>query len=131
MDLPRLGQPVKFVIWRVFVTCGVARLFSATSPGHPVGILTNLPQVKSKLRLQWPCLFTCGDELLYNGPLPVSCPCVPQHRPFKGTDELADFVSSSSQSLGKSFWKLCLAGVVDGSQLSLRDGDILMDAALP
>ena len=67
---------------------------------------------------------TSGNELLYNGPLRISCPCVPQHSPFRRTDELADFVYSSSHSPGKF-------GVVDGSQLCLRDGEFLFAAALP
>ena len=104
---------------------------AGTDQKRPVGILTNLLQVQSKLFVHWPCLITCGDELHYNGQLPISCPCVPQHDPFRGTDELADFVSSSSQSPGKQFWKLCVAGVIDFSQLSLRDGDFLVDATLP
>ena len=106
-------------------TCGVRRgsaflcQLAGTDQKRPVGILTNLPQVKSKHFYHWPSLVRCGDELLYNGPLPGSCPCVPQHEPFRGTDAQADFVSSSSQSPGSSFWKLCLADVVDGSPLSL------------
>ena len=72
---------------------------------RPVGILTNLLQVQSKFFLHWPCLITCGDELHYNGALPISfsCPYVPQHDPFRETGELANFVSLSSQS-GSSVW---------------------------
>ena len=66
---------------------------AGTAQRRPVGILTNLFQVQSKLFLRWPCLILCGDELHHNGPLPISCPSAPQHDPFRGTDELADFVA--------------------------------------
>ena len=56
---------------------------AGTDQRRLVGILTNLPQLKSKLFLHWPSLVRCGDELLYNGPLPISCPCDPQHYPFR------------------------------------------------
>ena len=87
-------------------TCDVRRgsaflcQLADTDQRRPVGILTNLPQVKSQLFLRWPILVRCGDELLHNGPLPDSCPCVPHHTPFRGTDAQADFLSSSSQSPG-------------------------------
>ena len=88
---------------------------------RPVGLLTNLPQLKSKVWLHWPILVRRGDER----PLPGSCPFVPQQEPFRGTDAQADFVS------GSSFWKLCLADVIDCSLLSLGDGEVSLKAAQP
>ena len=76
---------------------------ASTDQRRPVGILANLPT------LHWLILERCGDELFYQSPLPESCPCVPAHAPFKGTDAQEHFVSSSSKSPGTEFWKVCLA----------------------
>ena len=92
---------------------------------RPVGILTNLPQVQSKLFLQWPCLTTCGDEIHHNGPLPLFSPLCSTARPVQERTSWR-----TSQSPGKQFWKLCVAGAIDGSQLPHGDGDFLVDAAL-
>ena len=81
----------------------------STNQQHPTKILTNLPTLQSKLSPHWPILERCGDELFNQGPLPESCPCVPAHAPFRGTDAQEHFLSSSSQSPGTVFWKDCLA----------------------
>ena len=39
-------------------------------------------------------------------------------------------MSSAAQSPGVSFWKLCLADILGGSLLSLRDGEVSQQAAL-
>ena len=117
-------------------TCDVRRgsaflcQLAGTDQRRPVGIITNLPEVKGKLFLHWPSLVRCGDELIYNGPLPGSCPCVPQHKPFRGTDAQANFVSTTAHSPGVSFWKMCLADILGGSLLPLRDGEVSQQAAL-
>ena len=77
---------------------------ASTDQRRPVGILTNLPTLQNRLSLHWPILERSGDELFYQGPLPESCPCVPAHAPFNGTDAEEHFVSSSSQSPGTVFW---------------------------
>ena len=56
---------------------------AGTEQKRPVGIRTNLPQVQSKLFLHWSCLITCGDELHYNGPLPLFLPMCSTARPFQ------------------------------------------------
>ena len=94
----------------------------STDQRRPVGILTNLPTLQSRLSLHWPILARCGDELFYQGPLPESCPCVPAHDPFKGTDGEERFVSSSSQSQSTEFWKVCLADLNVYNRDFLRDG---------
>ena len=78
--------------------------------------------LQSRLSLHWPMLERCGDELIYRSPLPESCPCVPAHAPFRGTDAEERFVSSSSKSLGTEFWKVCLADLRTDGLLSLGDG---------
>ena len=45
-------------------------LLVGTDQRRPVGMLTNLPQVKDRLFLHWPILVRFGDELLYNVPVP-------------------------------------------------------------
>ena len=119
----------------VLVTCSVARHSFANSPVRTRGAQSEdsriCPTSKSKRFLHRPILIRCGDELLNNGSLLGSCPCVPQHHPFRGTDAQTDFVSSSSQSPGSSFWKLCLADVDDGSLLFLGDGEVSLKAAHP
>ena len=117
-------------------TCDVRRgsaflcQLAGTDQRRPVGIITNLPKVKGNLFLHWPSLVRCGDDLIYNGLLPGSCPCAPQHKPFRGTDAQANFVSSAAQSPGVSSWKLCLTDILGGSLLSLRDGEASQQAAL-
>ena len=56
------------------------------------------------------------------GPLPESCPCVPEHTPFRGTDAQEHFVFSSSQSPGTVFWEDCVADLDMDSFCSLTDG---------
>ena len=57
-------------------TCDVRRgsaflcQLAGTDQRRLVGIITNLPEVKGKLFLHWPSLVRCGDEHIYNGPLP-------------------------------------------------------------
>ena len=41
----------------------------ASTDRRPVGILTNLPTLQSRLSPRWPILERCGDELFYQGPL--------------------------------------------------------------
>ena len=83
---------------------------ASTDQRRPVGILTNLPTLQNRLSLQWPILERCGDELFYQGPLPESCPCVPAHAPFKGTDAEEHFVSPSpsrwAQCSGQFAWPI-------------------------
>ena len=95
---------------------------ASTDQRRPVGIITNLPTLQSQLSLQWPQLERHSDELVYRGPLPESCSCVPPHAPFRGTDAEEGFISSSSQSPSTNFWSICLADLDSFSGSSLRDG---------
>ena len=98
---------------------------ASTDQRRPVGIITNLPTLQSQLSLQWPQLERHSDELVYKGPLPGSCSCVPPHAPFRGTDAEEGFISSSSQSPSTNFWSICLADLDSFSGLPLGMGVVL------
>ena len=95
---------------------------ASTDQRRPVGILTNLPTLQSRLSFQWPQLERHSDELIYRGPLPESCSCVPPHAPFRGTDAVECFISSSSQSPSTKFWSICLADLDSCSGSSVGNG---------
>ena len=51
----------------------------------------------------WPSFSTSRDNLVYDGPLPKTCPCSVTHKAFKGVTQENEFVSSSA-SHGTPFW---------------------------
>ena len=69
---------------------------------RPLGFLSNMDTFCSQLCDGWPSFSFAEESLVYDGPLPKRCPCV--HKTFKGLTQENDFVSSSTVSLGFSFW---------------------------
>ena len=91
---------------------------------RPMGVLTNIARLFGKLHKGWPRLISHKEDLLYKGPLPNHCPCVPQHQNLRGTDAADHFVSASSHTLGERFWSWVFDNFVHSVQSSsLRDGD--------
>ena len=95
--------------------------FASADQKHPVGVLTNFPSLRGDLYLGWPRLFSTGDQLAYNGPLPRDCPCTRSHAPMKGTSGCI-FNSATSRIFLLVFWAhiLCAIGEVS-DPVSLRD----------
>ena len=60
------------------------------------------------------------QDLHYNGPLPPSCQCSPAHPPLRGEDSHGEFHSSSSSTLGESFWRFCVDPWIGTEFTSLR-----------
>ena len=87
---------------------------------RPLGCLTNLSSLKSKLVIGWPSLYQIDRDLVYNGPLPPSCQCSPPHPPLRGLDSREEFHSCSSSALGESFWRLCVDPWCTAEYTSLR-----------
>ena len=104
---------------------------AGTDQRRPVGVLSNLPLVMRGLYLHWPFLVASGEQLVYHGPLPKFCPCVPAHAPCRGIDSQGELASSLSQSFGKAFWKLCLADLEMQAPRSLREGDQVIVSVPP
>ena len=87
---------------------------------RPLGCLTNLSSLKSKLVIGWPSLYQIDRDLVYSGPLPPSCQCSPPHPPLRGLDSREEFHSCSSSALGESFWRLCVDPWCTAEYTSLR-----------
>ena len=87
---------------------------------RPLGCLTNLSSLKSKLVIGWPSLCQIDRDFVYNGPLPPSCQCSPPHPPLRGLESREEFHSCSSSALGESFWRLCVDPWCAAEHTSLR-----------
>ena len=73
----------------------------------PFGIPQQLEHTfRSQLCDGWPSFSPSGDNLVYDGPLPKTCPCSVTHKAFKCVTQENEFVSSSA-SLGTSLYGHC------------------------
>ena len=59
---------------------------------HPLGFLSNMDIFRSQLYDGWPSFSHSGDNLVYGGPLPKTCPCSVTHKAFKGVRETMLFL---------------------------------------
>ena len=72
---------------------------------RPLEIFTNITSLITRTYPGWPSLRLQGNtELIYEGPLPPSCQCLPAHSPIRGLNEHEEFRFSSSLAFGKQFW---------------------------
>ena len=69
----------------------------------------------------WPSFSLAEQSLVYDGPLPKRCPC----HSVQGLTQENDFISSSTVSLGSSFWARVLPSIAEFiGHNSLRDGGV-------
>ena len=70
MGLPRRGQPVKFITWSAQVICGVARLFSASSPEQTRDVRLGFSRIYRSSRASSSSAGTVWSDVVTNLRLP-------------------------------------------------------------
>ena len=90
---------------------------------RPLGFLSNMNTFRRQLYDGRSSFSPSGDNLVYDDPLPKTCPCSFTQKAFKSVTQENGFVSSSA-SLGTPFWARVLPSIsafIDHP--SLRDGN--------